>query len=81
MADSATNTDRELWRARPGDFYSDSVFVTESGGIGINCGGTVVVKPIAEWLRIAIAEDGTRRKNGHELPPFTVDQWREIYKL
>lgn len=26
------NTDRELWRERQGDFYADSIFVTENGG-------------------------------------------------
>lgn len=43
------NTNRELWRERPGDFYSDSIFVTENGSIGMNCGGTVAVMPIRQW--------------------------------
>lgn len=47
------NTDRELWREREGDYYADSIHVTEHGGIGINCGGTVYVKPIREWHRLA----------------------------
>lgn len=50
----AKNTDRELWRERPGDFYADSLFVTEGGGIGLNCGGTVCVKPIRAWMQLAI---------------------------
>jgi hypothetical protein len=50
---AAENTDRELWRERDGDYYADSLFVTESGGIGINCGGTVIVRPLREWFRLA----------------------------
>lgn len=44
-----TNTDRELWREREGDYYADSIHVTTSGGIGINCGGTVIVKSLRQW--------------------------------
>ena len=47
------NTDRELWREREGDYFADSIHVTESGGIGINCGGTVYVKTLREWSRLA----------------------------
>jgi hypothetical protein len=47
------NTDRELWRERDGDAYADSVHVTTNGGIGINCGGQVIVRPIREWHRLA----------------------------
>jgi hypothetical protein len=47
------NTDRELWRERFGDFYADSIHVTERGGIGINCGGHVIVKPLHEWHALA----------------------------
>ena len=43
------NTDRELWREREGDYYADSIHVTETGGIGMNCGGYVVVQPIRKW--------------------------------
>lgn len=35
----AQNTDRELWRESPGDYYANSIHLTESGGIGINVGG------------------------------------------
>lgn len=59
MSDQRTaackNTDRELWREREGDYYADSLFVTEGGGIGIDCGGHVIVKPIREWHRLALA--------------------------
>ena len=43
------NTDRELWRERKDDFYSDSIFVTEKGGIGINCGGNVLTMTLRGW--------------------------------
>ncbi len=49
------NTDRELWREREGDYYADSIHVTKGGGIGINCGGTVFVRPIRTWHALAAA--------------------------
>lgn len=52
-SDAAVNTDREIWREREGDFYADSLFVTAGGGIGINCGGAVIVKPVREWFHAA----------------------------
>ena len=59
MSDESTiggpceNTDRELWRERPDDYYADSIHVTTSGGIGINCGGYVVVMPLRAWHALA----------------------------
>ena len=50
---ASKNTDRELWREREGDYYADSIHVTEGGGIGMNCGGFVIVLPIREWHRRA----------------------------
>lgn len=47
------NTDREIWREREGDFYADSIHVTEGGGIGINCGGSVIVMPLRKWFEAA----------------------------
>jgi len=47
------NTDREIWRKVPGDFYSPSIHVTESGGIGMDVGGMVVVMPIEGWHQVA----------------------------
>lgn len=43
------NTDKELWREKEGDFYSPSIHVTKGGGIGINVGGSVYVRPVREW--------------------------------
>jgi hypothetical protein len=53
---SAANTDRELYREPDkgnGSFYSDSIHVTERGGIGINCGGHVFVKTLKDWHAMA----------------------------
>jgi hypothetical protein len=50
------NTDRELWREREGDYYADSIHVTEGGGIGIDCGGYVVVMPLRKWHALACPE-------------------------
>ena len=54
---AAKNTDRELWRETEGDFYAPSIHVTESGSIGMNVGGSVVVMPIYEWHALAFAAD------------------------
>ena len=43
------NTDVEIWREKEGDPYSPSIHVTQSGGIGINAGGFVIVAPIRKW--------------------------------
>jgi len=43
------NTDKEIWREVYGDYYADSIHVTEHGGIGINCGGHVIVAPVRKW--------------------------------
>lgn len=42
------NTDRELWREFSDD-YCASIHVTESGGIGINVGGHVLVATLQKW--------------------------------
>lgn len=43
------NTDTEIWRRVPGDFYSPSIHVTEGGSIGINVGGYVIVASVYKW--------------------------------
>jgi hypothetical protein len=67
MTEAMMNTDRELYREPDkddkGDFYSDSVHVTQDGGIGINVGGLVFVKTLAQWHRLA--------KSRHPNPVFT----------
>ncbi len=55
---ACVNTDRELYREPDqggGSYYSDSIHVTESGGIGMNCGGHVIVMPIRTWHALAKA--------------------------
>lgn len=52
-ADAVKNTDRELWRAREGDYYAPSIHVTEHGGIGINVGGIVFVMTLEQWHELA----------------------------
>lgn len=55
---AAKNTDRELYREPDqgcGSYYSDSIHVTQQGGIGMNCGGTVYVMPIRRWHELAKA--------------------------
>jgi len=44
------NTDRVLWQDVTND---DVLFVTQSGGIGMNVGGRVYVRPIKDWHSMA----------------------------
>jgi hypothetical protein len=61
---AAKNTDREIWRETPDDYYSPSIHVTEHGeGIGIDVGGYVFVKPVREWHRLAKEEAAERGAN------------------
>jgi len=57
----AQNTDKELWRKETGDYYSPSIHVTAGGGIGINVGGLVFVKPVEGWHALAKAECDRRK--------------------
>jgi hypothetical protein len=47
------NTDREIWRQTPDDYYSPSIHVTAAGSIGMNVGGKVIVLPAQSWHTIA----------------------------
>lgn len=49
MDGAIENTDRELWREPFFGCDSDSIHVTENGGIGLNCMGHVIVAPIRKW--------------------------------
>lgn len=53
----AENTDKELWREKDGDYYADSIHVTETGEIGINVGGIVIVKPLRAWHALGMEKD------------------------
>lgn len=73
----AKNTNRELWREREGDYYAPSLFVTEGGGIGIDVGGHVIVRPIREWHRLGQSEAGKAffdYKKEHPEPPKELTQ-------
>lgn len=51
---AARNTDRHLWPDTiPEGQPHETIHVTAQGGIGINVGGYVIVKPLAEWHRLA----------------------------
>lgn len=50
------NTGREIWRGPDdgaGSAYADSLHITKEGDLGINSGGSVYVKSIHEWHRLA----------------------------
>lgn len=66
----AKNTDKEIWRERLEDFYSDSIHVTADGRIGINSGGHVIVMPIRSWYEAA-------RK---AMPEILIEKEREIIR-
>lgn len=55
MHHAVVNTDRKLWQENPDDALSPSIHVTESGGIGINVGGMVIVRPVRDWHALAAA--------------------------
>lgn len=56
------NTDRELWRESDDRSQcTPSIHVTQDGGIGINVGGTVIVRPIREWHALAAGATNARR--------------------
>jgi len=54
--DCCMNTDVEIWRERPDDYYASSIHVTQDGRIGIDVGGTVYVKSVKEWHDLANLE-------------------------
>jgi hypothetical protein len=66
------NTDVELWREPPGDYYANSVHVTAGGGLGINVGGTVIVKPLAAWHALAAQPTDPQRRDGCPVTPLRL---------
>jgi hypothetical protein len=46
------NTDTELFYEIDGDYYSPSCHMTKDKKLGINVGGTVIVKPLQEWHKL-----------------------------
>lgn len=73
------NTDRELWRERPGDYYADSLHVTETGSIGMNCGGYVIVMPIREWHKLGCGP--SRRAPAMSLRNFFARLWDALAEV
>lgn len=47
---AASNTDVEIWRKIPDDYYSPAIHVTDNGDIGIKVGGRVLVAPVEAWF-------------------------------
>lgn len=62
----AKNTDKELWRRKPGDFYSPSIHVTIQDKIGIDVGGHVYVQSVKDWHE-SIATIAANHKRIEEL--------------
>lgn len=65
--ETAINTDVELWRETPGDYYANAIFRTKGGAVGIDVGGLVYVKTLAAWHAMAVQKDppprlGEKRK-------------------
>ncbi len=55
------NTDREIYRSAPGDACANSVHITDSGALGIDVAGHVIVLSLERWhalgkLRIALKD-------------------------
>lgn len=71
MIEASLNTDKEIWRGPDegaGDYYADSLFMTQNGSLGINCGGYVFVKPIREWFELAGGEEHFGKLSPRPLP-------------
>ena len=47
------NNDKVIWKANKENFLSEEIIITETGGVGINCGGHVIVLPIRTWHELA----------------------------
>jgi hypothetical protein len=65
MNEPLLNTDKEIWRQIPDDYYSPSIHTTEQNNIGINVGGTVYVKSVEEWHKFGDKLEALR--NVHEI--------------
>lgn len=54
----AQKTDKTLWVEPPSSQFSpqNSIHLTECGGIGMQVGGVVIVKPLRAWFDLASAE-------------------------
>jgi len=57
-SEACENTDVEIWRETPGDYYSPNISVTQNGGIAINVSGLCIVKTVREWHMLAVEAEG-----------------------
>jgi septal ring factor EnvC (AmiA/AmiB activator) len=55
------NTDKEIWREVPDDYYSPSICVTAFNSIAINVGGHVFAYGVRTWHKLAM-EDHERKQ-------------------
>ena len=81
------NTDIKLWIKDKENCFSPSVHATQDGCIGINVGGTVIVKPIEVWhhlessLASAKAELAELRQIANTYDCKMAEKDREIAEL
>lgn len=75
-AQAKLNTDRELWRGED-DEYAPRIIVTTGGQIGINVGGTTIVRDVREWHRLANDENNGWQQGRLSAPiaPEPDPQW------
>lgn len=53
------NTDKEIWRETPGDFYSPSIHVTKENMLRVSCGGISRLFGVSEFELLAGLFDPT----------------------
>lgn len=64
------NTDIEIWRKVPLDYYSPSIRVTENGDIRICLGGYVLTAPVERWFaagEIAFCVKHSNERKGKDM--------------
>ena len=49
---ASVNTDQEIYREIPGDFYSSSISITRDKDIQIHKGGRVIELPLKKWFEL-----------------------------
>ena len=56
LAPECENTEIEIWRERPGDYYSNSV-AHDKGAIVIKARGTCIGKTCSQWVALALDQE------------------------
>lgn len=60
LTNAANNTDLELWRTTPDDYYSKhKLFLTENGMLGLCEHGHCISMPPEDWFKLANNRDST----------------------